>query len=453
MDSIALSLAQNLIKIRQLALPPRSLREHVYTRFLRPHLANLLCRRDAHRVQRVEPQVLSTGPRASLRRSDIREILIVKSDHIGDFLLSLPAASIIRQSFPNARITLLCSSWINDLALKSELFDRVVCADIFAEVAAEPSPRFDPKVLAAYGFPVFDIAIDLRIDPESRFLLGHVSARLKAGFECGPAKQPLMDFAFRAPALNFNGRPNFARRIQLLLAAFAHGIVSLFDAERAAQDAVRPYIRNPARRLTRSGEGPLVGINTRSGLPTKDWPLENYISMIRRLIAESDATIVLLGGKRQQADVDAIVQKIAAASKNIVNLIGILPLSELPAVVDQLDLYVGPDTGTTHLAAMLGRKTLCLHAGVAPLESFGPVGPGVVVVKTIDLPCSPCSLSDLASCAHSHQCMQSITVEIVMAEIEKMLAVPAAEPLDRPTQMNGALNHGFDCRCHHAEVN
>jgi ADP-heptose:LPS heptosyltransferase len=283
--------------------------------------------------------------------------------------------------------------------------------------------------LAAYDFPYFDIAIDLRINSESRFLLSHVSAHLKAGFECDRAKQSLMDFAFRAPALNLNGRPNYASRNQLLLAAFAHGIVSLFDTERAARDAVRPYIRHPAPCLTRSGEGPLVGINTQSGLPTKDWPLDNYISVIRRLIAQSDATIVLLGRKSQQVDADAIVRMIAAtSSKNIVNLIGTLPLSELPAVVQQLDVYVGPDTGTTHLAAMLGRKTLCLHSGVAPLESFGPVGSGVLVVKTIDLPCSPCGIPDLAWCAHSHQCMQSITVERVMAEIEKMLAAPATEP-------------------------
>jgi ADP-heptose:LPS heptosyltransferase len=429
MDSIALSLAQNLTKIRQLALPPRSLREHVYMRFLWPGLANLLWCRDARRAQHVEPRVLSMGLQGSLRPSDIREILVIKSDHIGDFLLSLPAASIIRQSFPNARITLLCGSWNQDLALKSELFDRVVCVDIFAEVTAEPPPRFDPNVLAAYDFPYFDIAIDLRINSESRFLLSHVSAHLKAGFECDPAKQSLMDFAFRAPALNLNGRPNYASRNQLLLAAFAHGIVSLFDTERAARDAVRPYIRHPAPCLTRSGEGPLVGINTRSGLPTKDWPLDNYISVIRRLIAQSDATIVLLGRKSQQVDADAIVRMIAAtSSKNIVNLIGILTLSELPAVVQQLDVYVGPDTGTTHLAAMLGRKTLCLHSGVAPLESFGPVGSGVLVVKTIDLPCSPCGIPDLAWCAHSHQCMQSITVERVMAEIEKMLAAPATEP-------------------------
>jgi ADP-heptose:LPS heptosyltransferase len=434
MDSIALSLAQNILRLRYLALPPRSLREYVYFRFLRPHLANILSRRDARRVRGLEPQVLSTSTRLPLRPTDIREILVVKSDHIGDFFLSLPAASIIRQSFPNAHITLLCGSWNRDLAVKSELFDRVVCSDIFAEVSADPPPRFDPKVLAAYGFPVFDIAIDLRIEPGSRFLLGHVSAHLKAGFECDPVEPSLMDFAFRAPSLSFDGRPNYARRTQLLLAALAHGIASLFDAEHAAHDALRPYIRNSARCLMRSGEGPLIGINTRSGSPTRDWPLENYISVIRRLINASDATIVLLGSKRQQADADAIVQKIAAPSKNIVNLVGTLPLSELPPVVHQLDLYVGPDTGTTHLAALLGRRTLCLHAGVTPLESFGPTGPGVVVVKTMHLPCSPCQIIDLAWCAHGHQCMRSITVERVMAEIEKMLAAPAALPLDRPRQ-------------------
>jgi hypothetical protein len=91
-----------------------------------------------------KPRVLSMRPQGSLRPSDIREILVIKSDHIGDFLLSLPAASIIRQSFPNARISLLCGSWSQDLALKSELFDRVVYVDIFAEVTVDSTRKCWP---------------------------------------------------------------------------------------------------------------------------------------------------------------------------------------------------------------------------------------------------------------------------------------------------------------------
>ena len=346
-------------------------------------------------------------------------MLVIKTDHIGDFLLSLPAFSILRQGFPDARITFLCGAWIRDFAVESGLFDRVVCANIFSEVASEPQPPFDPKVLASYDFPMFDVAIDLRVEPESRFLLNHISARLKAGFECSESE---LDFAFLAPSASFNGKANWARHTRLLVSNFAEAIVSLFCGEGAAREALKPYIERGAVCLPRAGKGPLIGLNTRSGMPTKDWPLQNFASIIQQLVARHNATIVLLGSKRQQPDGDTIACETVGDRNNVVNLIGSLPLSDLPGVIDQLDLYVGPDTGTTHLAALLGRKTLCLHAGVVPLEAMGPLGPGVVILKRLGLPCSPCYLNKLSQCANGHRCMKSITPEQVVLEIDRMLA-------------------------------
>jgi len=141
-----------------------------------------------------------------------------------------------------------------------------------------------------------------------------------------------------------------------------------------------------------------------------------------QLIDQHDATIVLLGSKRQHTDGEAILRNLGNAARNVVNLIGMLTLAELPGVVHQFDLYVGPDTGTTHLAALLGRKTLCLHAGVSPIESFGPIGPNAVVVKCVNLPCAPCGIQELSGCAHNHRCMRSITAETITHEIEEMLA-------------------------------
>lgn len=427
MDSVALTLAQRLISLRILAVPPSSRREDFYLRYVRPVVEKVLFRPDPvpASAQATPPQVQSMPRGLPLRHGDAKEILIIKTDHIGDFLLSLPAFSILRKGFPSARITLLCGSWIKDFALQSELFDRVVCANISSEVSSERTPPFDLNVLKTYHFPIFDIAIDLRVDPDSRFLLDHVSARLKAGFECDHVA---LDFAHRAPSWNLCGKPNHARHTLTLLANFADAIVSLFNAEHAANDALQTYIRSGTLRLTRSGTGPLIGISTRTGAKTRDWPLENYVSVIQGLVLQYDATIILLGSKHQKADGDKIKDETATIAGNVVNLIGKIPLAELPHAVNQLDLYIGGDTGGTHLAAMLGRKTLCLHAGVTPLEHFGPVGPDVVVLKCINLPCSPCGLTRLARCANEHQCMRSITPERVMQEIDTMLAERPGDP-------------------------
>lgn len=415
--SVALALAQKLSSARYVILPVNSRREIFYLRFMRPLMLRLLLSSTKH----ADPQVLSTRSRPSLNHEEVREILIIKCDHVGDFILFLPAAAILRKGFPTARITLLCGSWNKELALGSQLFDRVVCVDIFSEVSSAVAPEFDADALAKYHLPAFDIAVDFRVDPGTRFLLDHVSARLKAGFEDPLTDLPLMDFSLRAPASTLQGRPNFASHTQVLLAALADGLVRIFTAEQAALSALEPYFQGSSQALSRLGKGALVGINTGSGAPTKNWPLENFISVIRYLIDRHDATIALLGSTHQQRDGTLIMEALAPSSNKIVNLIGRTSLVALPQAIRQLDLYIGNDSGSTHLAAMLGQKTLCLHAGIGPLETFGPVGKNVVVLKCVGLSCSPCGLSNLAACAHGHRCMRAITPQIVIAEIETML--------------------------------
>lgn len=432
-DSVAVALARKLVRIRFSIIPAQSRRELVYFRFIRPLLRKLLLRGGSSAGTRAVPRVLSVRPGPPFDRDDVKELLIVKCDHLGDFFLALPAIEILRRGFPAARITLLCASWSRELASGLGLFNRVVCADIFTEASGAGTVPFDPKVLANYNFPEFDIAVDLRIAHESRFLLDHVSARLKAGFEDPLVELPPMDFYFCAPSPSTEEAPNYARHTQLLLGAFAGGIVNLFNADRTTFDAFEIDAATSDLPLRRLGTGPLVGINTGSGAPTKNWPLGNFGSVVRHLIAQHDATIVLIGSEHQRRDAIAIVEENNPSSDKIVNFVGAKKLTELPQAIRQLDLYIGHDSGGTHLAAMLGVRTLCLHAGVSALETQGPLGRNVVVLKCFDLPCARCGLTSLAACSYDHRCMQAITPQRVIAEIEEMLALGPSIQAQIPT--------------------
>ena len=89
MDSVALTLAHRLISLRILAVPPSSRREDLYVRYVRPFIKRVLLHRDGARAEAAAPQVQAMRPGLPLRHDDIREILLVKTDHIGDFLVSL----------------------------------------------------------------------------------------------------------------------------------------------------------------------------------------------------------------------------------------------------------------------------------------------------------------------------------------------------------------------------
>lgn len=123
-----------------------------------------------------------------------RKILILKLDHIGDFIMGLPALERARATFADAEITLVVGSWNFEMASGLALADHVLSFDVFPRNSSEEkvdllgkTALFEQLVTAEY-----DLAIDLRNDRDTRFLLQSVRAPLRAGVGT-PAQFPFLD--------------------------------------------------------------------------------------------------------------------------------------------------------------------------------------------------------------------------------------------------------------------
>ncbi|OJW24412.1 MAG: hypothetical protein BGO51_02745 [Rhodospirillales bacterium 69-11] len=129
-------------------------------------------------------------------RRPIERIVALKLDHFGDFVIALPALRLLRETFPRAHIRLICGAWNKASAERSGFVDEVRCFNYFPErpnqevaLDVEPLRAFEE---AADG--PFDLAIDLRVDEDTRHLLGRIDARLRCGI--GSTFQfPLLDIA------------------------------------------------------------------------------------------------------------------------------------------------------------------------------------------------------------------------------------------------------------------
>ena len=129
----------------------------------------------------------------------VRRILVLKLDHFGDFVISLPAMRELRNTFPAASIRLVCGEWNFGNAKDSGLFDEVYGFNYFPETPAgwNGEPADDMAVFDQAAHGNFDLAIDLRVDEDTRHLLG----RVNAGARCGVGSKsrfPLLDIAFPA---------------------------------------------------------------------------------------------------------------------------------------------------------------------------------------------------------------------------------------------------------------
>ena len=130
------------------------------------------------------------------------------------------------------------------------------------------------------------------------------------------------------------------------------------------------------------------------------------------MLAETPLGLVLTGTVEDAPLCAAIAEGLPA--DRVANLAGRQDIAGLAAVIGGARVVVVLDSAPAHLAAALGRPTLCLFSGLADINSWAPAGPRVAVVSA-HASCAPCFLTDVAACAHGHGCMRRLTPDHALA--------------------------------------
>lgn len=148
-------------------------------------------------------------------------ILLLKLDHVGDFVIGTPALAKLRELFADAHITIVVGSWNVDAAEELGLFDEVIAFDAFPRNSSEAEPDPRGKIAAFHerlGSRSFDLAVDLRADHDTRILLRDVSAVHKAGLGTR-AQFPFLDIFL---PIDFNrNSPDMAGEFRFVPGDFA----------------------------------------------------------------------------------------------------------------------------------------------------------------------------------------------------------------------------------------
>lgn len=439
----AVLVAQRLLRLRRRIAPPGSLRERVLRRIYLPLVRRMQRREVIEQHEEAPPQptvVMMSSLRARTAKWPVRpRILVLKLDHLGDFIVAMPALTNLRQAFPNAVITLVCASWNRIWADRCGLFDAVVTFDFFATtkaewrgVTADHFARF-----AALGLGAFDLAIDLRHDTDTRPLLSHVETDVRAGF-CAPLDLGGGALDIALPDMEHvsttagTGRPLHAEtRLSLLIAAvtttFAattHPVCQIVGPPGRATDAAAGTESGgpPAR--------PFAILAPGAGSPIRIWPIERLTAVGQALIARHDVDIVVVGAPAQAEACAAIAAALPAG--RVRDLGGKVSIGDLPSVIAGALLMVGYDTGTSHLAASLGVPTVSVMGGVGDPDVWRIDGDKAVAIVS-RMACSSCYLTYAAECPFDVTCFAAITVEHVLAACEAVLAPAAVQTRVLPT--------------------
>ena len=384
---------------------------------------------------------LLRGRRSRPTPDGIRRILALRLERIGDLLMSLPAIHALRQRAPHATIDLVVGSWNRDIAAQVTGLDTVDTMDAPWLARGRRSQAWPALVRQARGWRArgYDLALNLEGDIRSNVLMGLSGARWTAGFGMAGGG-PLLD-----DDVAFDARSHTAiNGVRLVSAAFGERDTQAAQAVQGrhaaalllrAEITIPPSAHAAANRAlactgTPPANRPLVGLHIGAGRAIKEWP-SLRVAEVGAWAARERGAVLVLTGSGDDRDAAARVRQALPPGAPVIDLVGILDLLPLAAVLARLSLFVAPDTGPMHLAAVLGTPVVGVFGPSSP-ERWGPLSQACRIVR-IDLSCSPCNRirHPPARCqGHTPDCLMGIPAQQVIDAADDLLRAQREEDID-----------------------
>jgi heptosyltransferase-3 len=266
----------------------------------------------------------------------LSRILVIRGGAIGDFILTMPALKLLRDAFSSAHLEVLGYKHIIALAAMSGYVNATRSIE-YARLSSFFSRDGElASELVAY-FGNFQQVISYLFDPDEIFANNLRRAGVRKLIVASP---------------------------------------KITDQEHAARQLARPlerlalYLDNPAAIISpneeRKVDPALVALHPGSGSETKNWPLARWAALAESLLsARADRRLLLIGG---EADDERVAQLGLLLPDDKLQCAQNLSLPELAARLQNCALFLGHDSGISHLAAAVGTPALLL---------FGPTDPAI----------------------------------------------------------------------------
>lgn len=346
--------------------------------------------------------------RKDLASADIRRIAVIKLDHIGDVILSIPALASLRAHFPQARITMIVNSSSKMVAGCIPCIDEVFCynARFFDKAGGGKMFNFTGgmRFVREMRKRRFDLIVDLRGSFASLAfaLLSRGKYRIDRGTYLVRRKTGKIPRAFEHEAeVNLDilaraGIPAESRDMSLELKA---------EDIDSAHSLLGEYLNS---------NSPVIVIHPGAPASLKRWSAERYAQLVGKLLQEVNARVILIGGRGEKQ----FTQPIASATGGqVADLSERTTLGQLAAILKSADLFIGNDSGPMHLAAACGTRVIGLFGPTSP-QRFSPYSSGCVALR-MERNCPPCMREKCRK--PGYRCIDSISVDDVMKIARQML--------------------------------
>jgi heptosyltransferase-3 len=328
-----------------------------------------------------------------------KNILIVRTDRIGDVVLTLPLVQVLRKNFPLARISFLVRTYTREIVEGQPGLDEVVLYDnegvrkpFLAMLIELRHTDFD---LAIVAFPRFRIALLL--------WLSRVKIRIGTGYRWYSFLFNKRVYEHRRSAEKHEFEYNLS-----LLKELGCDVPTDVTPTMTIQTAAIDAAAEEAKRLRLSSKDIVAVLHPGSGGSARDWSATNFSALAKKL-ATMGWKVVVTGAENEEALVRNVVN---GADVRIGTSVGVLSLKGLAAFIKSADLFVSNSTGPLHIAAAVGTPVIGFYPPIVACspQRWGPITQKKIVFVPEQ---SRCELCRGGTCT-SNVCMEQIGVQQVV---------------------------------------
>ncbi|MFC1508177.1 glycosyltransferase [Candidatus Omnitrophota bacterium] len=329
-----------------------------------------------------------------------KNILVIKIGAIGDVMLAVPSLRAIRNSFPDAFISVLVGSESKCILKRCPYIDDII---IYDRRFKDRGLKGLIKIGGVLRRKLFSFSIDLQNNRFSHIVawLGAIPKRIgynnrKFGFL---VNSPLKHVKIRVGPVEEQFRVLKRAGINTV------GASKRLEVWPSKEDFI--YIDNFLKDAWVRENQILIGINIGGSWNTKRWPLKCF-AKLSDMLATKDIRIVVTASKNEEKlakDFDSMTRS------KIINASGKTTVTQLAALIKRCKVFITGDSAPMHIASSVGTNFIALFGPTESRRHFEPTKKGIVIQKSVS--CGPCYKPK----CKKHICMEKISVDEVYKQV------------------------------------
>jgi heptosyltransferase III len=320
---------------------------------------------------------------------NIGTVIISRTDGIGDVILTLPVAHLLKQKFPNSRIIFLGKTYTKPILECCLAIDGIICMDEISEWTEKNQLDYFKSLKADCILHVFP-------DKHIAALAKKAGVALRIG-----TSHRLFHWLTCNKLLNFTRKNSTLHESQLNLKLLEPlGIksdYSLKEIQFFFEFTRIGALPSELNSLIDKKRCNLI-LHPKSKGSAQEWGLPNFKKLIE-LLPANRFKIFITGIKEEGEMFKSLIPE---NSDDVVNMAGKMNLTELISFIKQCDALVAASTGPLHIAAVLGKKAIGIYPSLRPMHPgrWSPVGEKTHLL-TSNQTCANCKKGNACSCLSS----------------------------------------------------